>query len=172
MLLLFAQTAEAVEIAKKASERLLDEWKVAGVLLIVLIGGGAFLIWYFISALEKQRKHMSEANESQRKEMSAANEALSIAFVKALKDERDACDSRHASLIASFEKRHESLQTSHAKEMQSHYDMMKEWRKEIINESKSMRDMVQLWVSRMALKTVEETIKDEEGGKTKKTGGA
>jgi chorismate mutase len=121
---------------------------------------------------ESQRKQMTEANEAQRKEMMAANQALSAEFVKALKEERESCDARHASLIASFEKRHESLQVAHAKEIDGHYEMMKEWRKEIVAESKSTRDLLQLWVGRMAIaRSIAENEQDTSKPARTKSGG-
>ena len=158
-------------MAKKAADQVMLQWGVAGVLLVVIILASAFIIWHLAVANRDQRKEMTAANDAIRKEMAAANEALSTSFLKALKEEREACDARHASLIVSFEKRHESQRVSHEKEMESHYEMMKDWRKEILTESKAMRDVVQLWVGRMALaKATADNVETDTS--KKKSGGA
>ncbi len=89
LLALFAQTAEAVELAKKASDRLMVEWGVAGVLVLVIVVSSATLIFYFTRALSKQHTTMTAANAAQRAELLAVNKDIKDSFIKALKEERE-----------------------------------------------------------------------------------
>lgn len=106
-----------------------------------------------------------------------------MTFTNSLDQERTACDTRHANQIAAEERRYQAQITAderryqaqlaadekrylaqevrHEKEMDAHFEMMKDWRKEIIGESRAVRDMLQMWVTRMALSKSSDSGDDE-----------
>ncbi len=165
MLPLIAQAGEALGVAKEAATRLIDEWRVAGILLLVLICVMIAALWLAWTTINRQWTTIKEKDEALeaaglareaaeaaiRKEMMAANKEMKDSFVQALKEQREMDASIHAAQIV-----------SHKAEMESHYEMVERWRKEIRDDNKSTRDMLQFWVSRMALARATEDNSEED----------
>lgn len=137
-MILLAQTGEAVKVATEGSTKLMTEWGVAGVLVIVIIAASAVMIRWFQNALKDQRG-----------EFIAAQKEMKDSFLAALKQERESCAALTLSQLQAYEKA-----------LASHHEVVKEWRKESLTESRATRDMIQLWVSRMALARA--TAEDED----------
>lgn len=56
LLMLLAQAGEAIEVAKRAGDRLMVEWGVAGVLVLVIIAASTLLIRHFIKTGKDDRE--------------------------------------------------------------------------------------------------------------------
>lgn len=134
-----------------AGNRLASDYGLVGILILALIASSYLMIRWFQAALKEQRADYLEMTKNQRKESDdwAALQRTSFgntlkeqreAFLQSLRDERD----RTVSMIEKISKAHED-------EMGQHMEQMKEWRQETVTESRAMRDMLQMWVNRMAL---------------------
>lgn len=118
------------------------KWQDFGLLGVVL-GATSFLVWSIISWFQSAMKE-------QRTDFIAALKVQQDTFTAALKTMAD----------------------NHDAELAKHENQVKEWRKEQIEESRATRDMIQVFVGKLALITIGEREHDspQQGGRNKPGG--
>lgn len=135
--MLLAQVVE--KVAVDASTRLASDFGLVGILILIIVGSGFLMIRWFQTALKEQRGELLAINAAQRKEHLDAQKEMKDSFLLALKEGREICAKTAREQLESYEKA-----------LSSHYDIVKEWRTEAVTESRAVRDMIQMWVNRMA----------------------